>query len=73
MWWIFSKYSNMKHAEVYCYFCKTSDFTLYDSAHGEVFCEKCGFVFQENEIREHVLLKDENNSYKEYNWKKNKL
>lgn len=34
----------MKHAERYCPFCKTSDYTLLDEFHAEVFCEKCGSV-----------------------------
>lgn len=73
MWWIFSKYSNMKHAEVYCYFCKTSDFTLYDSAHGEVFCEKCGFVFQEKRNQRTCIVEGWEQQLQRIQLKKNKL
>lgn len=55
----------MKHAERYCPFCKTSDYTLLDEFHGEVFCEKCGLVIQGTYNR-NSIVELENKAEKKY-------
>lgn len=37
----------MKHADTYCHICKTSEYTLFDEFHGEIFCTNCGSVVHE--------------------------
>ena len=58
----------MKHAERYCPFCKTSDYTLLDQFHGETFCEKCGFVFQGHNNRKSIVEFEEKAKMKEKNF-----
>lgn len=55
----------MKHVERYCPFCKTSDYTLLDEFHGEVFCEKCGLVIQGTYNR-NSIVELENKAEKKY-------
>ena len=55
----------MKHAERYCPFCKTSDYTLLDELHGEIFCEKCGIVIHGTNNRNSVVKFEEEARRKE--------
>ena len=45
----------MKHADSYCYICKSSDYSLFDEHRGETFCAKCGLVLHESNNRKSIV------------------